>query len=112
MFKVISETNLIQNVPIVDVNGRDSIVCLAPRGTTIAKELTSALQYLIDNQQISVVEIQDNINQEITSSIGTDVGSFEESIEITEVSSEEVESENSEEKPKRNRRKKTDGGDS
>ena len=135
MFKVISRTNLIQNVPIIRVNGEESVACIPPRGTVFTRRITPALQYLIDNNQISIIETNEHIqkdNSEVDTSTGNDAGSFGEKINITEFNSEEEQeaikslelesiaeisnveesiNENSE-KPKRGRRKKTNGGES
>lgn len=136
MFKVTSQIGLVQNVAIVRANGEESIVCLLPHQSVLTRKITPSLQYLSDNHQISIIEsnesLQPNtaINREKP---GSDSGSFTETINITEFNSKEEkeqiqsseldsvleitkleESTRSEEvvKPKRGRKKKTDGGDS
>lgn len=135
MFKVISKTNLIQNIPIIKMNGEESVACLAPRGSVFTRRITPSIQYLIDNRQVSVVETSEHLgtpsSKETNTSVGVDNGSFSESMNITEFNSEEekdqikpseldtiteiVSTEESinTDKPKRGRRKKsTTGGDS
>lgn len=119
MFKVISRTNLIQNVPVVKANGEDCVVCIPPKGTIFTRRITPALQYLIDNKQVSVIESNENLQQNSVelenSSTGIDTGSLSESINITEFNSEEekeqIES-STENQSKKGRRKKNNGGDS
>lgn len=146
MFKVRSRISLIQNIPIVKVDGTESIACLAPNETIYTRRITPALQYLIDNNQVSVTEsnpTQDVVNatiEQTPNSVGSEKGSFSESVNITEFNSQEEkdkfesselesltdivnvgESANAdnkevvEEQPapvKRGRRKKTTGGES
>lgn len=128
MFKVISRTSLIQNVPIVKEDGNEVVSCLPPRGSIFTRRITPALQYLMDNKQISIVESNENLHQNVntnSSTAGTDNGSFSENMNITEFNSQEekekfqskeLNDESSpssvEDKPRRGRKKKkTDGGD-
>ena len=136
MFKVISKTNLIQNVPIVKIDGSESVACIPPRGFIFTRRITPALQYLIDNRQVSIVETNEHLKPSNSDNVDSsdnrvDSGSFTETINITEFNSEEEkvtvqsseleslidisnveESVNNPTKPKRGRRKKTDGDNS
>lgn len=130
MFKVISKTNLIQSVPIIKNNGEESIACLPPRGEIYTRRITPALQYLIDNKQVLISETGEYPQKEnlVESLTDKDSGTFSEHMNITEFNSQEekeqieellVNEETAEEplveenvdKPKRSRKKKTDGGD-
>lgn len=139
MFKIISTSSLIQNIPIVTISGNETTVCLSPRGSALSKEITPALQYLMDNKQVII--IADKPAQ--SENTQNESGSFSEKIKITEVNSDKKENKevqsselesltdisnleesvNNTETPveekevieqpkKRGRRKKTDGGES
>lgn len=119
MFKIYSKSSLIQTVPIIDSTGREVSACIFPHGSITTRRITPQLQYLIENNQISVVETSEtserNKENQITSENKKDSGSFNESMNITEFNSQEEKekfdemSNDLEEKPKRGRRKKNVG---
>lgn len=98
MYKVISKSRLIQTVTIVNDRGNTVAACIPPKGFVLSRVITKSIQDAVDRRAVVIKNTAASINSTVSTiisdqraqdAIGSDSGSFGETMSITEIPAED-----------------------